>query len=364
MLQLSSSVSSDGDPPRCPRVSVVVPVFGVERFVATAIDSVLAQTFRDLELILVDDGSTDRSDEICASYKDPRIRLVRQPNAGLAAARNAGIRLARGEYIALLDADDEWLPGKLARHVEVLDRIPSAGASFCQSENMDLAGRSLGFRFRDVPGAATEVAGAVWADLTPLGILLNNPMAPSNLVIRRSALDRIARTTTGAAGSRVEWFDEDRALPHEDTECLFRMLWTGIRFVHLKQCLTRYRLLVGSLSARHTKNPASSDLFVERIARTAPTLVEQEGRRIKGYMLAGRARDAIWRGDTKTAARLLVYALRSFPEMLREAPGGIAVTILAGSGLIAVPPRARQAVLRTALSMYRRMQQPRTHSLA
>lgn len=93
---------------KTPMVSVIVPVYNVERFLAQCLDSVLGQTFKDFEIVCIDDGSTDASSEILQQYakRDSRIVAVRQENAGLSAARNAGMRLARGTYIAFLDSDD------------------------------------------------------------------------------------------------------------------------------------------------------------------------------------------------------------------------------------------------------------------
>jgi glycosyltransferase involved in cell wall biosynthesis len=101
-------------------VSAVIPVYNGARYVRAAIDSALAQTLPDLEIVVVDDGSTDATPEILAGY-GPRIRVHRQPNGGVAAARNAGVRAARGEYVAFLDADDVWLPEKLARQLPAFD---------------------------------------------------------------------------------------------------------------------------------------------------------------------------------------------------------------------------------------------------
>lgn len=93
-------------------VSIITPLYNGERFIAQTIESVLAQTYTDWEMIIINDGSTDRSEEIVRQYTDcdPRIRLYSQPNGGSAAARNNGIRRAEGRYIALLDADDLWEP--------------------------------------------------------------------------------------------------------------------------------------------------------------------------------------------------------------------------------------------------------------
>ena len=93
--------------------------------IARSIESVLSQTFQDFEIIVVDDGSTDNTEEVVNSFNDERIRYVRhEQNKGEAAARNTGIKLARGDYIASQDSDDEWLPEKLARQIEVFENSP------------------------------------------------------------------------------------------------------------------------------------------------------------------------------------------------------------------------------------------------
>ena len=86
-----------------PKVSVIMPVYNVEKYIAETISSVLAQTFTDFELLVIDDESKDRSIEICESFTDQRIKIIHQKNRGLAGARNTGIRHAQGEYLAFLD---------------------------------------------------------------------------------------------------------------------------------------------------------------------------------------------------------------------------------------------------------------------
>lgn len=99
------------------RISVVVPIYNVERYLGQCLDSILSQTFRDFQLILVDDGSTDDCLEICRSYekRDPRVTVLHQKNAGLSAARNTGIEYATGEYITFIDSDDFVLPDMLEK---------------------------------------------------------------------------------------------------------------------------------------------------------------------------------------------------------------------------------------------------------
>lgn len=115
-----------------PRVSAIIIVLNGEAYLAEAIDSVLAQEFDDWELLVVDDGSTDRTREIAQTYVDAhpgRVRLVRHPdsgNHGMSATRNLGIAKARGDYVAFLDADDVWLPAKLSEQVQLLDSHPAA----------------------------------------------------------------------------------------------------------------------------------------------------------------------------------------------------------------------------------------------
>src|SRR5437763_14739279 len=104
-------------PPKEPLVSVVVPAYNAARTVETTLGSVLQQTMDGLEVIVVDDGSTDATPEIVRSVNDERVRLRRQSNAGHASARNAGIEMSRGKYVAVVDADDVWLPRKLEQQL-------------------------------------------------------------------------------------------------------------------------------------------------------------------------------------------------------------------------------------------------------
>jgi len=114
--------------PDPPAVSVVIPAYNAAWCVRKAIDSVLAQDFRDFEVIVVDDGSIDDTASVLAGYGDA-IRVVHKTNGGLSSARNAGIRAARGEFVAFLDADDWWLPGKLGKQVSFMRQYPAVGFS-------------------------------------------------------------------------------------------------------------------------------------------------------------------------------------------------------------------------------------------
>jgi hypothetical protein len=111
------------------KVSVIIPLYNKAPYVGRTLDSILAQTFRDFEVIVVDDGSTDAGAEVVACCPDPRVRLLRQDNAGPGAARNRGLAEARGTYVAFLDADDEWLPAYLEKSVALLEAHGPAAAT-------------------------------------------------------------------------------------------------------------------------------------------------------------------------------------------------------------------------------------------
>ena len=119
-----------------PKVSVVIPAYNAARFIRQTLDSAAAQTFRDFEIIVVDDGSQDETAQIVESFGE-RVRLIRQPNGGVSKARNVGMEQARGEYIAFLDADDLWEKSKLEQQVALLDENEQIGLCYAAIERVD-----------------------------------------------------------------------------------------------------------------------------------------------------------------------------------------------------------------------------------
>jgi len=145
-----------------PQISCIVPVYNGERYVKEALDSILAQTYRPIEIIVVDDGSVDGTAGVVASYGD-QVKYVRQPNAGPAAARNRGVSKAQGEFIAFLDADDLWHPEKLERQMArfracpLLDLCVTHVQNFWIPELQEEAERFRNHRHgRPVPGYVTQ----------------------------------------------------------------------------------------------------------------------------------------------------------------------------------------------------------------
>ena len=125
-----------------PKVSVIVPTYNRAQFVTEAIDSILSQTFRDYELIVVDDGSTDNTNDALLRYGD-RIRYIYQPNSGVGAARNAGIRCAVGKWLAFLDSDDMWLPEYLACQIEQAKQNPRVCTHMTNSIRVEADGAMI-----------------------------------------------------------------------------------------------------------------------------------------------------------------------------------------------------------------------------
>lgn len=163
-----------------PLVSIVVPSYNCGRFIAEAIDSALQQTYSDKEVIVVDDGSTDDSLDVLRRYGD-RIRVVTEPNQGVSAARNEGIRRSRGELVALLDADDVWRADKLAKQVPFFAN-PAVGLVYCALEYIDEAGRSLG----------TNVTGRRGRVLREIALLRGTVVLAggSTAVVRKAAFEK------------------------------------------------------------------------------------------------------------------------------------------------------------------------------
>jgi glycosyltransferase involved in cell wall biosynthesis len=206
-------------------VSVIIPAYNADQFVGDAISSVLTQSHENLELIVVDDGSTDGTAEIAEAFGDPRLRVLRQPNSGPARARNLGLALAMGQEVAFLDADDYWLPNKLDRQLRRLEADEQVSAVGCLMHYRSSTGRVLGVAGQAVDDDEQERIAR--------GQLLPFPL--SSILFRRSTLDIVGE------------FDESLRDGAEDLDLMTRVAREG-RFICVDEVLGVYRIHPGSLS--------------------------------------------------------------------------------------------------------------------
>jgi hypothetical protein len=233
------------------RVSVVIPAYNAAATLERAVLSALAQDRPALEIVIVDDGSTDETPRVIAALGG-RARALRQPNQGVSAARNAGIRAAAGDLIAFLDADDEWLAGKTRRQLELLERHPEAGLVYGQALRIDRQGRECGILPRDEG-----------PDSYP-HLFHSNRIPTSTVIARREALQRAGGFNPGL---RVA----------EDYDLWLRIA-ADVPFVGLREPVARYfdhgRGLSQDAEDRYRAHleileraPLRPELGVDRIAR-------------------------------------------------------------------------------------------------
>lgn len=245
-----------------PLVSVIIPAYNACGFICTAVESALAQTHQRVEVIVVDDGSTDDTTKVLAAIGG-RIRWVSQRNQGPGAARNTGLTLATGEYVMFLDADDWILPDKLRRQLRCLAGTPSAGWAYCDVLYVDEGGRHL-YRASDRFAYAkrARLEGHLFPELFPGNFIpLHAPL------IRRQCLRE--------AGP----FDEDRRLiGAEDWDLLLR-LSVRAQAAYISEVLAACVLRPGSLSADRTAQDRRRFDLLDKAIRTFPEEIRALGPR-------------------------------------------------------------------------------------
>lgn len=226
--------------PSVPGVSVVIPMFNNAAHVAEAIDSVLAQTYPVLEILAVDDGSTDASAAIADRFGPP-VTLVRREHAGQGATRNAGVRRARGDLVAFLDSDDVWLPEKIALQVAVLgedscDMVFGAVEQFTHEPGRDASAR-------------------------PLGPAERRGLLPSALLVRSAAFVRVGAFREDVTfGEFIDWYS--------------RAMEAGLRARAVDEVVVRRRIHAGNAgvrerSSRHEYVKVLKDMLDRRAAAEA-----------------------------------------------------------------------------------------------
>jgi cellulose synthase/poly-beta-1,6-N-acetylglucosamine synthase-like glycosyltransferase len=215
-----------------PRVSIIIPAFNSERYIGASLASVFEQTCRDYEVIVVDDGSTDQTRRVVLAAGGP-TRYIYQPNQGPAAARNAGIEAAQGEFVCFLDADDAWFPEKLQIQLAFMDRNVAVGLVFADEEEFDDSGvqcRSLVSTSRFHP----EVAARPVIDGAFRKLLEENFIPTSMVMVRTACFD--------SAGTF------DAALRASEDRDLWSRIATRFPIAFIPVVLGRKRVVASSVS--------------------------------------------------------------------------------------------------------------------
>lgn len=300
-----------------PIFSVVIPVYNVSSYIEKCIQSVLDQTFNSFEIICVDDGSPDNSVALIEKINDSRIRIIRQKNRGLSGARNTGINASRGIFIALLDADDLWLPSKLSAHYKHFQTGVNIGISYSASDFIDESGKHLGI------GQYPKLH-----HITAKDIFCRNPIGNgSAAVIRKSLLQSVAITKKSQHGMRSEYFDESMK-QSEDVEFWLRVaLSTKYRFEGIGEALTLYRINMSGLSSNLNKQYESWLYSVDQQSKLNATFVKQWFSLASAYQKRYLARRAVQARNSGTAIKLIAEAIITNPKIMFEEPARTLTTL-------------------------------------
>ncbi len=283
-----------------PLVSVVIPVYNTEKFIARAMESALAQTHANLEVIVVDDGSSDNTVAIveAIAVRDARVKLLRQPNGGVAKARNLGITCSQGEFIAPLDADDVWMPHKIERQVECMERGGAdVGMVYCWWMSIDEDDRLL------VAGAPWDIEGHVLESLIYCNFV-GNASVP---LFRRCCLDHIGYYNVNLKLQNAQGC--------EDWELTLRVA-EHYQVKYVASYESCYRNVSGSM-AKNVEAMINSHLWVIAELRARhPQIKPSVWRWSHSFLLRWMMENSYQNGDYKVALQLQGKLLRCDPFVL------------------------------------------------
>jgi glycosyltransferase involved in cell wall biosynthesis len=222
-----------------PRVSVIIPTHNRSQLLRTAIDSVLAQTYPEIEIIVVDDGSTDDTAAVTAEYAG-HVAYIRQNNAGVSAARNTGFRASSGDYINFLDDDDTFMPTKIERQVEVLETQPEVGLVHCSHQHIDEKGVPL---------------DAGWP--LPYGNVLKELLCGCFLVVHAPLIRRHCLEKVGLFDETLPWV--------ADWDLWLRIALASYPFGCIQEPLCTYRIQRGSMQGNVAKQEQAVFALLDKV---------------------------------------------------------------------------------------------------
>ncbi|MFP4219308.1 MAG: glycosyltransferase [Phormidium sp.] len=280
------------------QISVILPVYNGMETIADTINSVLGQTFRDFELIVIDDGSTDDTLSVVKAIADERIQIHQFANAGQGESRNRGVALAQGDYLSFIDADDLWTADKLQHQWQALQTHPQAAVAYSWTDHIDENNQF----FRAGPHLTFS------GDVYKLLIISDFVGSGSNVLIRKSAFEAVG----GFA---------PRLTPAEDWDLWVRLA-ANYEFVVVPQVQILYRTVTSSSSFNLAKMEASSLQVIDRIFAAAPPELQHLSRICRGHRykyLTYKALDLTpERRRARAAFRFLALALWYDPSLWRR----------------------------------------------
>jgi len=241
-----------------PKVSVIIPAYNAMTYLPATLESLLEQTFTDFEVLVINDGSSDNTAAWVTQSQDRRVQLISQANQGMCVARNRGIALAQGEYIAFLDADDLWHPTKLAKQVRCLNEHPEVGLVYTWTASIDREGKPTGRIF------ASHAEGDVWQELVQHNITESG----SSPMVRRCCFE-----TVGV-------FDPD--LPHAGDWDMCLRIAARYPFGVIKEPLVYYRQYSNSMSKNWQRVEKCFNTVLEKAFQSTPPELEKLKNRCYG----------------------------------------------------------------------------------
>lgn len=295
-----------------PTVTVVMPAYNAEKYLAQSIESVLAQTFHDFELLIIDDGSYDNTAEIANYYcqQDSRIKLFSQENHGVSTSRNKGICLNNSKFVAFIDADDKWFSDKLAVHLNHFNQEAHLGISFARVE------------FLSPDGTTGQIASGRLNQLQPQHFLYENPtITTSNLVVRREVFQQIG------------YFDQNMSYA-EDLDFILRVICSGKWKINgIDQVLIGYRTTEGGLSSNLYCMQEGWEMLIDKTRKYAPDLVQKHYFSAQSNHLRYLARRAFrLRLPSEVGVDFMTRALLSDWQLMIREPRRSFLTMLAVYG--------------------------------
>jgi glycosyltransferase involved in cell wall biosynthesis len=272
-------------------ISAIIPTYNYGRFLREAIDSVLAQTYPVLELIVVDDGSTDDTPQILASYGD-RVRAIFQTNGGVGVARNRGIAQARGEYVAFLDSDDVWLSRKLEKEIALFDADPDLGLVHSGAETFDNSGKTLVV-------SLSGMEGWIGPELLRLDQTVIAAPGSGTIVPKRIA-------------EEIGGFDPELQ-PSEDWDFCYRIA-TRYRVGFVPEVLVRYRMHGSGIHLNIPRMENGMLMALEKAFRSPDPAVQSLRKHAYGRIHRILAGCYFQRGETRNFFRHMLKSVRYDPS--------------------------------------------------